>query len=56
MRFDAMHAVTGPMRTAILEDELGAPAGTVVNGVPLPDFGGHHPDPEPRSRQGTLRR
>ena len=45
MRFDAMHAVTGPYAKAILEGELGAPAGTVVNGTPLPDFGGHHPDP-----------
>jgi phosphoglucomutase len=45
MRFDAMHAVTGPYAHAILEGELGAAAGTVVNGTPLPDFGGHHPDP-----------
>ncbi|WP_170937236.1 MULTISPECIES: alpha-D-glucose phosphate-specific phosphoglucomutase [Rhodomicrobium] len=45
MRFDAMHAVTGPYATAILEETLGAPEGTVVNGVPSPDFGGHHPDP-----------
>ena len=45
MRFDAMHAVTGPYAHAILEGELGAPAGTVVNGTPSPDFGGHHPDP-----------
>jgi phosphoglucomutase len=45
MRFDAMHAVTGPYAHAILEGELGSGAGTVVNGVPLPDFGGHHPDP-----------
>ena len=45
LRFDAMHAVTGPYGHAILEGELGAPAGTVVNGTPLPDFGGHHPDP-----------
>ncbi len=45
MRFDAMHAVTGPYAHAIFERELGAPAGTVVNGTPLPDFGGHHPDP-----------
>ncbi len=29
----------------ILEDLLGAPAGTVINGVPLEDFGGGHPDP-----------
>ncbi|MGU3540754.1 alpha-D-glucose phosphate-specific phosphoglucomutase [Methylobacterium sp. A54F] len=47
MRFDAMSAVTGPYATAILEGELGAPAGTVVNGTPEPDFGGHHPDPNP---------
>ncbi|MDR3462614.1 MAG: alpha-D-glucose phosphate-specific phosphoglucomutase [Beijerinckiaceae bacterium] len=45
LRFDAMHAVTGPYAKAILEDELGAPAGSVVNAIPLPDFGGHHPDP-----------
>jgi phosphoglucomutase len=45
MRFDAMHAVTGPYATAILENDLGAAPGTVVNGVPRPDFGGHHPDP-----------
>ena len=47
MRFDAMHAVTGPYAHAILEGRLGAPAGTVVNGTPLPDFGGGHPDPNP---------
>ena len=47
MRFDAMHAVNGPYAKAILEDRLGAPAGTVVNGTPLPDFGGGHPDPNP---------
>jgi phosphoglucomutase len=47
MRFDALHAVTGPYAHAIFEDELGAGAGTVVNGTPLPDFGGHHPDPNP---------
>jgi phosphoglucomutase len=37
--------VTGPYAHAILERELGAPAGTVINGTPLEDFGGHHPDP-----------
>ncbi len=47
MRFDAMSAVTGPYAHAILEGLLGAPKGTVVNGIPLPDFGGHHPDPNP---------
>ena len=45
MAFDAMHAVTGPYAREILERRLGAPAGTVRNGVPSPDFGGHHPDP-----------
>ncbi len=45
LRFDAMHAVTGPYAKAIFEDELGLPSGSVVNAVPSPDFGGHHPDP-----------
>ncbi len=45
MRFDAMSAVTGPYAKAILEGDLGAGAGTVINAEPLPDFGGHHPDP-----------
>lgn len=45
MRFDAMSAVTGPYATEILERRLGAPAGTVINGTPLEDFGHHHPDP-----------
>ncbi|RWQ51533.1 alpha-D-glucose phosphate-specific phosphoglucomutase [Mesorhizobium sp.] len=45
MRFDAMHAVTGPYAKEILENRLGAPKGTARNFVPLPDFGGHHPDP-----------
>jgi phosphoglucomutase len=43
--FDAMHAVTGPYATRLLEGLLGAPAGTVRNGQPLEDFGGGHPDP-----------
>ncbi|MDP2155785.1 MAG: alpha-D-glucose phosphate-specific phosphoglucomutase, partial [Sulfuricella sp.] len=43
--FDAMHAVTGPYAREILERRLGAPAGSVINGVPLPDFGKGHPDP-----------
>ena len=43
--FDAMHAVTGPYATRLLEGLLGAPAGTVRNGKPLEDFGGGHPDP-----------
>ncbi|HEV7842731.1 MAG TPA: alpha-D-glucose phosphate-specific phosphoglucomutase, partial [Pyrinomonadaceae bacterium] len=45
MVFDAMNAVTGPYARSILEDRLGATAGTVINGTPLEDFGGNHPDP-----------
>ncbi len=45
MRFDAMNAVTGPYAHRIFEELLGAPVGTVVNGTPLPDFGGLHPEP-----------
>ena len=45
LRFDAMHAVTGPYAVDILQHRLGAAAGTVINRVPLPDFGGGHPDP-----------
>ncbi len=47
MRYDALNAVTGPYAKRILEKTLGAPAGTVVNGTPLEDFGGRHPDPNP---------
>ena len=43
--FDAMHAVTGPYARRLFEGLLGAPAGTVRNGLPLEDFGGGHPDP-----------
>lgn len=45
LRFDAMHAITGPYAKHILEDVLGAAAGSVFNAVPLEDFGGGHPDP-----------
>ncbi len=45
LRFDAMHAITGPYAREVLERRLGAPAGTVINGTPLTDFGGGHPDP-----------
>ena len=54
MRFDALHAVTGPYATAILEGRLGAPAGTVVNATPLPDFGGGHPDPNPAHARALM--
>ena len=42
---DSMGAVTGPYAREIIEKRLGAPAGSVRNATPLPDFGGHHPDP-----------
>ncbi len=45
MRFDAMHAITGPYAKHILEEILGAEPGTVINGDPKEDFGGGHPDP-----------
>ncbi len=45
MKFDAMHAVTGPYAKAIFIDRLGAPADSVMNATPLPDFGNGHPDP-----------
>ncbi|AOY80490.1 alpha-D-glucose phosphate-specific phosphoglucomutase [Moorena producens JHB] len=45
MCMDSLHAVTGPYAHAIFEQRLGAPEGTVVNGIPLEDFGGGHPDP-----------
>jgi phosphoglucomutase len=47
IRYDAMSAITGPYARRILEERLGAPAGSVVNGEPREDFGGHHPDPNP---------
>lgn len=45
MCVDSMHAVTGPYAHALFEQRLGAAPGTVVNGIPLEDFGGGHPDP-----------
>jgi phosphoglucomutase len=45
MCIDSMHAVTGPYAHALFEERLGAPSGTVLNGTPLEDFGGGHPDP-----------
>jgi len=45
IRFDAMHAITGPYATEIIENQLGAAKSSVINGMPLSDFGGGHPDP-----------
>jgi phosphoglucomutase len=54
MRIDAMNAVGGPYAKAILEGELGALAGTVVNAEPLEDFGGLHPDPNPVNAEDLM--
>lgn len=45
MCFDAMHAVTGPYAKEIFETLLSSNRDAVINGVPLEDFGGGHPDP-----------
>lgn len=45
--FDAMHAITGPYAKEIFVNRLGAPESSLMNAVPLPDFGGGHPDPGP---------
>ena len=45
IKFDAMHAVNGPYASEILQRRLGAPADSLMNAVPLEDFGGGHPDP-----------
>jgi phosphoglucomutase len=45
IRYDAMHAVTGPYALEILGRRLGASPASLMNCVPLQDFGGGHPDP-----------
>jgi phosphoglucomutase len=45
LQFDGMNAITGPYAHQILEQQLGAPAGSVMRGLPMQDFGGEHPDP-----------
>jgi phosphoglucomutase len=45
IKFDAMHAVNGPYALEILQRRLGAPADSLMNCIPLEDFGGGHPDP-----------
>jgi phosphoglucomutase len=55
MRFDALNAVTGPYAQDIFERQLGAPPGTVLNGTPLQDFGGGHPDPNPHDAADLVR-
>ncbi|MEE9355011.1 MAG: alpha-D-glucose phosphate-specific phosphoglucomutase [Methylococcaceae bacterium] len=45
LKFDAMHAITGPYATVILENKLGAGPNSLLNCKPSEDFGGGHPDP-----------
>lgn len=52
--FDAMHAVTGPYAEEIFVKRLGAPAGSIMNFVPQPDFGNHHPDPNPAHAEALM--
>uniref|UniRef100_A0A3B1ISV3 Phosphoglucomutase 5 n=1 Tax=Astyanax mexicanus TaxID=7994 RepID=A0A3B1ISV3_ASTMX len=47
IRIDAMNGVMGPYVRRILCDELGAPVNSAVNCVPLEDFGGQYPNPNP---------
>jgi phosphoglucomutase len=55
MCFDAMHAVTGPYAQEIFVKRLGAPASSLMNAVPLPDFGGGHPDPNPTYAEDLIK-
>ena len=45
MRFDGMHAITGPYAAEIFETRLGVTPDTLMNAEPKEDFGGGHPDP-----------
>ncbi len=54
IRFDSMSAVSGPYATEIVEKLLGATKGSVVNNIPLPDFGGLHPDPNPVNAEDLI--
>lgn len=55
LRFDALHAVTGPYALEIFERLLDAPAGSVLHGTPKPDFDGGHPDPNPHDAADLVR-
>jgi len=55
MRFDGMHAITGPYARRALVDLLGASPDCLINAEPLPDFGGGHPDPNPAHAEELMR-
>ncbi|PHJ25649.1 phosphoglucomutase parafusin related protein [Cystoisospora suis] len=43
--YDAMNGVSGPYAKKLFIEELGANPSCLMRATPLPDFGGHHPDP-----------
>ncbi|OQS04893.1 phosphoglucomutase [Thraustotheca clavata] len=43
--YDCMSGVQGPYARRVFIEELGAPESSLINAVPLEDFGGHHADP-----------
>ena len=43
--FDGLHGVSGPYARAVFVDSFGLPESSIQNCIPLPDFGGGHPDP-----------
>lgn len=45
IKFDAMHAVTGPYAQEIFTQRLGAPVNSLMNCQVSETFGGGHPDP-----------
>jgi len=45
--FQLGDAITGPYAKTLFVERLGAPETSLMNCTPLPDFGGHHPDPNP---------
>ncbi|KOR30895.1 phosphoglucomutase [Achromatium sp. WMS2] len=45
MRFDAMHAITGPYAEELFVNHLGGNLDWLLNCVPQTDFNGCHPDP-----------
>jgi len=47
MSYDALHAVTGPYAVEVFCNRLGVDSDAIRNTIPLPNFGGGHPDPNP---------
>ena len=52
-RFDAMNASTGPVAIEIFVNRLGAKREWILNAVPMNDFGGIHPEPNPTYAKST---